>query len=160
MADEMQKPWTIGRCLEWTTEFFERRGVQQPRISAEWLLCSAAGLERIDLFTKRDLPLEQHELDAMHQGIKRRALGEPLQYITGETAFRRLSIMCAPGVLIPRPETELLVDYVLEYLDRNVTGWQKPRRKRVALPWNAEVEATRQAEAAARLADEVEALCA
>ena len=152
MADEMQKPWTIGRCLEWTTEFFERRGVQQPRISAEWLLCSAAGLERIDLFTKRDLPLEQHELDAMHQGIKRRALGEPLQYITGETAFRRLNIMCAPGVLIPRPETELLVDYVLEYLDRNVTGWQKPRRKRVALPWNAEVEAARQAEAAARAA--------
>lgn len=152
MADEMQKPWTIGRCLEWTTEFFERRGVQQPRVSAEWLLCSAAGLERIDLFTKRDLPLEQHELDAMHQGIKRRALGEPLQYITGETAFRRLSIMCAPGVLIPRPETELLVDYVLEYLDRNVTGWQKPRRKRVALPWNAEVEAARQAEVAARAA--------
>ncbi len=152
MADEMQKPWTIGRCLEWTTEFFERRGVQQPRVSAEWLLCSAAGLERIDLFTKRDLPLEQHELDAMHQGIKRRALGEPLQYITGETAFRRLSIMCAPGVLIPRPETELLVDYVLEYLDRNVTGWQKPRRKRVALPWNAEVEAARRAEAAARAA--------
>ena len=60
--------------------------------------------------------------------------------------------MCAPGVLIPRPETELLVDYVLEYLDRNVTGWQKPRRKRVALPWNAEVEAARQAEVAARAA--------
>lgn len=156
MVDTAQEPWTVGRCFEWTLAYFERLGVPQPRVSAEWLVTSATGLERIDLIIKADLPLEPVELATIREGIQRRVTGEPLQYITGETAFRQLSIACEPGVLIPRPETELLVDCVLEYLDRNVTGWVKPRRKRVQLPWNAEVEAARQAELAARVEAEQE----
>lgn len=156
MVDTAQEPWTVGRCFEWTVAYFERLGVPQPRVSAEWLVTSATGLERIDLIIKADLPLEPVELATIREGIQRRVTGEPLQYITGETAFRQLSIACEPGVLIPRPETELLVDCVLEYLDRNVTGWVKPRRKRVQLPWNAEVEAARQAELAARAEAEQE----
>lgn len=156
MVDTAQEPWTVGRCFEWTVAYFERLGVPQPRVSAEWLVTSATGLERIDLIIKADLPLEPAELATIREGIQRRVTGEPLQYITGETAFRKLSIACEPGVLIPRPETELLVDCVLEYLDRNVTGWVKPRRKRVQLPWNAEVEAARQAELAARAEAEQE----
>lgn len=156
MVDTTQEPWTVGRCFEWTIGYFERLGVPQPRVSAEWLVTSATGLRRIDLIIKADLPLEPTELATIREGIQRRVAGEPLQYITGETAFRQLSIACEPGVLIPRPETELLVDCVLEYLDRNVTGWVKPRRERVQLPWNAEVEAARQAELAARAAAEQE----
>lgn len=153
MADAVQEPWTIGRCLNWTTDYFERLGVPQPRLSAEWLLMDATGFDqKIQLLMKHDLPLEKDELARIRHGIERRVEGEPLQYITGDTQFRKLNILCEPGVLIPRPETELLVEYVLEYLDRNVTGWVKPKPERVSLPWNAEVEALRQAEEAARAA--------
>ena len=157
MTDTANKPWTIGRCYEWTKDYFERLEVPQPRISTEWLLQHATGLKRIELYTNYKLPLEPSELAIMHEDIKRRAKGEPLQYIIGETSFRQLDIWCEPGVLIPRPETELLVDYVLNYLDRSVTGWEKPVRERTVLPWNAEVEAARQAEETARAATAEEA---
>ena len=154
IADATQEPWTVTRCLNWTAGYFERLGVPQPRLSAEWLLQDATGFKRIDLYTKFDYPLGPEELAKVREGIKRRAQGEPLQYITGETAFRQLSLLCEPGVLIPRPETELLVELVLDYLDKEVTGWKKPAHKRIELPWNAEVEAVRQAEAATRAAAE------
>lgn len=140
--------WTIKRCLEWTTTFLGERGQEHPRLSAEWLLSAATGLERIALYMNYDRPLSPDELCVMHDGIVRRGRGEPLQYITGETAFRALSIACEPGVLIPRPETELLVDVVLEYLDGQVIGAREAQRERTALPWNAEVEAARAAEQA------------
>lgn len=86
----------------------------------------------------------------MHTAVVRRAKGEPLQYIIGETSFRTIDVMCEPGVLIPRPETELLVEEVLAYLDREVIGAAPAvERGRVELPWNAEVEAALQAEIAA-----------
>lgn len=138
--------WTIQSCLEWTATFLGNRGQEHPRLSAEWLLSAATGLTRIELYVNYDRPLLPDELHYMHEGIKRRGRGEPLQYITGETAFRTLSIACEPGVLIPRPETELLVDVVLKYLDDQVFGAQAAPRERVALPWNAEVEAARAAE--------------
>lgn len=138
--------WTIQSCLEWTATFLGKRGQEHPRLSAEWLLSAATGLTRVELYVNYDRPLSPGELHYMHEGIKRRGRGEPLQYITGETAFRTLSIACEPGVLIPRPETELLVDAVLKYLDDQVFGAQATPRARVALPWNAEVEAARAAE--------------
>ena len=143
--------WTIERCLRWSTGYLERHGEERPRLAAEWLICAAAHRKRIDLYLNFDQPLSEAELAAVRNGLKRRAAGEPLQYITGETSFRQLDILCEPGVLIPRPETELLVDFVLEYLDHAVLagGSSVARRERVELPWNAEVAQAREQELAA-----------
>lgn len=149
MANEI---WTIKRCLEWTKEYLAERGEEHPRLSAEWLLCAATGLARIDLYMRMDETLDAAQLETMHAAVVRRAKGEPLQYITGSTQFRMIDVACAPGVLIPRPETEMLVEEVLNYLDAEVLSPEAAARQRVELPWNDEVEEARKAEAA--LADE------
>lgn len=149
MANEI---WTIKRCLEWTKEYLAERGEEHPRLSAEWLLCAATGLARIDLYMRMDETLDAAQLETMHAAVVRRAKGEPLQYITGSTQFRMIDVACAPGVLIPRPETEMLVEEVLNYLDAEVLSLEAAARQRVELPWNDEVEQARKAEAA--LADE------
>ncbi|WP_455137122.1 peptide chain release factor N(5)-glutamine methyltransferase [Thermophilibacter sp.] len=113
-----QQPWTIKRVLDWTSGYLERKGDEHPRLSAEWLLCHVTGLSRVELYVNFDRPLEPHELDAMHAAIERRAAGEPLQYVTGEMPFRHIVLRCEEGVLIPRPETEVLVDAALEGVDR------------------------------------------
>ena len=149
MANEI---WTIKSCLEWTKEYLAERGEEHPRLSAEWLLCAATGLARIDLYMRMDETLDAAQLETMHAAVVRRAKGEPLQYITGSTQFRMIDVACAPGVLIPRPETEMLVEEVLNYLDAEVLSPEAAARQRVELPWNDEVEQARKAEAA--LADE------
>ena len=149
MANEI---WTIKRCLEWTKEYLAERGEEHPRLSAEWLLCAATGLARIDLYMRMDETLDAVQLETMHAAVVRRAKGEPLQYITGSTQFRMIDVACAPGVLIPRPETEMLVEEVLNYLDAEVLSPEAATRQRAELPWNDEVEQARKAEAA--LADE------
>lgn len=149
MANEI---WTIKRCLEWTKEYLAERGEEHPRLSAEWLLCAATGLARIDLYMRMDELLDAAQLETMHAAVVRRAKGEPLQYITGSTQFRMIDVACAPGVLIPRPETEMLVEEVLNYLDAEVLSPEAATRQRAELPWNDEVEQARKAEAA--LADE------
>ena len=149
MANEI---WTIKRCLEWTKEYLAERGEEHPRLSAEWLLCAATGLARIDLYMRMDEMLDAAQLETMHAAVVRRAKGEPLQYITGSTQFRMIDVACAPGVLIPRPETEMLVEEVLNYLDAEVLSPEAATRQRAELPWNDEVEQARKAEAA--LADE------
>ena len=149
MANEI---WTIKRCLEWTKEYLAEHGEEHPRLSAEWLLCAATGLARIDLYMRMDKTLDAAQLETMHAAVVRRAKGEPLQYITGSTQFRMIDVACAPGVLIPRPETEMLVEEVLNYLDAEVLSPEAAARQRVELPWNDEVEQARKAEAA--LADE------
>lgn len=147
MANET---WTIRRCLDWTRDYLKDRGDERPRLSAEWLLSGVTGLSRTEIYVNFDKPMSSEELAAMHTAVVHRAKGEPLQYIIGETSFRTIDVMCEPGVLIPRPETELLVEEVLAYLDREVIGAAPAAaRGRVELPWNAEVEAALQAEIAA-----------
>ena len=114
MADEL---WTVRRILDWTCGYLERKGDEHPRLSAEWLLCNATGLSRVELYMSFDRPLMGAELDAMREGVRRRGAGEPLQYVTGEMPFRHIVLRCERGVLIPRPETEVLVDAALEALD-------------------------------------------
>ena len=111
------QPWTIKRVLDWTSGYLERKGDEHPRLSAEWLLANVCGLSRVELYVNFDKPLEAGELDAMHAAIERRAAGEPLQYVTGEMPFRHIVLKCERGVLIPRPETEVLVDAALEGVD-------------------------------------------
>lgn len=109
--------WTIKRILDWTSGYLGRRGDEHPRLSAEWLLSAVTGLSRVELYVNFDRPLEAAELAAMHDAIERRAAGEPLQYVTGEMPFRHIVLRCERGVLIPRPETEVLVDAALEGVD-------------------------------------------
>lgn len=150
MAD---KAWTIKTCLDWTRGYLERRGDERPRYTAELLLTSVTGLTRVDIYTNYDKPLAKEELDRMHDAVVRRAKGEPVQYIVGSTGFRMLDIICEPGVLIPRPETEVLVSEVLDFLDHEVLGLEgpggQPRREKRELPWNSELEAAIRAESEA-----------
>ena len=112
-----QEIWTIKRVLDWTCGYLERKGDEHPRLSAEWLLANVTGMSRVELYVNFDKPLEEGELSAMHAAIERRATGEPLQYVTGEMPFRHIVLRCERGVLIPRPETEVLVDAALEGVD-------------------------------------------
>jgi release factor glutamine methyltransferase len=108
--------WTIKSTLEWTQGHLGVKGEENPRLAAQWLLCAATGLSRIELYTNYDLPLSEAQLAVLREGIKRRLAGEPLQYILGKAPFRRLELVVRAGVLIPRPETEVLVEVVLAEL--------------------------------------------
>lgn len=123
-----QDLWTIKRVLDWTNGYLGRKGDEHPRLSAEWLLSAVCGLSRVELYTNFDRPLSPDELSAMHAAIERRAAGEPLQYVTGEMPFRHIVLRCEKGVLIPRPETEVLVDAALEGVDAALGRDEKPVR--------------------------------
>lgn len=110
------KVWTVGDALDWTVGHFEQHAVPEPRRSAEWLLSAATGLSRVELYAFRERPLTPEERATYRQSIEHRAQGMPLQYVTGEVPFRTLVLHVAPGVFIPRPETEILVDVGLEHL--------------------------------------------
>ena len=113
----MSEQWTIQRTLEWCRGYLEKHGDENPRLSAEWLLSAATGLSRLNLYVNFDKPLSMEERDVLRESLKRRGQGEPLQYITGESGFRHIVVRTASGVLIPRPETELLVQAVLDYFE-------------------------------------------
>ncbi|MFP4030514.1 MAG: peptide chain release factor N(5)-glutamine methyltransferase [Desulfococcaceae bacterium] len=115
-------PWTIRKVLGWTVEHFRRRDIESPRPSAEILLAHALGLRRIDLYVRHDQPLDQDELDRFRPLIRRRAAGEPAAYIVGEREFWSLPMGVNPGVLIPRPETECLVEAALAELPPPAEG--------------------------------------
>lgn len=119
----MSETWTIQRVLDWTVGYLERKGDERPRLSAEWLLAHVTGLSRVELYVNFDRPMNTDELAAMHEAVARRGRGEPLQYVTGEMPFRHLVLRCEEGVLIPRPETEVLVDAALEA----IAGVEAPR---------------------------------
>jgi len=109
-------PWTVRRLLTWTTRHFERRSVDAPRLTSELLLAHVLGLTRVRLYTDLDRPLEQAELGSLRALIERRTAGEPVQYLTGIREFSGRPFRVDPRVLIPRPETELLVDEVVSAL--------------------------------------------
>lgn len=106
--------WTVLGMLEWATGFFEEKNVKSPRFSIEWLLAHVLSIKRLDLYLEFDRPLSTQELEELKPLVKRRAAHEPLQYITGETDFHQIQIKVHPGVLIPRQETEQLVEWILE----------------------------------------------
>ncbi len=114
----MEETWTILRVLHWTTDYFKRKGLAQPRADAEVLLAHVLNTERIQLYLRFDQPLGPHELATYRDAVKRRAGREPTQYITGKQEFWSLDLEVSPAVLIPRPETELLVELGLELLPK------------------------------------------
>lgn len=99
--------------LIWATSYFEEKEVRNARFSIEWLLAHVLNIKRLDLYLLYDRPLEDDELGILRPLVKRRSLHEPLQYITGSTDFLNTVIKVAPGVLIPRMETEQLVEMIL-----------------------------------------------
>ncbi len=111
--------WTVLSLLEWGTDYFEKKGIKNPRLSIEWLLADVLNTKRLNLYLLFDRPVSEEELQLVKPMIKRRAAHEPLQYITGETDFLSARIKVTPDVLIPRPETEELVDKILNNHDRD-----------------------------------------
>ncbi len=107
--------WTILRMILWSAEYLKNKGVETGRLDAEWLLAAALGVDRLQLYLKYDRPLSSEEREAFKPLLRRRARREPLQYIIGRTGFRELELKTDPRVLIPRPETEVLVQEVLDW---------------------------------------------
>lgn len=114
-----EESWTVLKLLQWTTDYFQRNNVSEPRTSAEVLLAHVLAEDRLFLYLNYDRPMETNELAAYRACIKRRLGGEPNQYITGIQEFWSLPLRVSPDVLIPRPETEVLVEAVLEFLDKD-----------------------------------------
>jgi release factor glutamine methyltransferase len=102
--------WTINKLLAWAIDYFKTREIPEPRLSAELLLCAVLDLSRMDLYLKYDLELNDIQLKKYKEFILRRLNHEPIQYITGEAYFRKIKLSVDKSVLIPRPETELLVE--------------------------------------------------
>ncbi len=108
-----QDAWTIGRLLTWTAQHFTARQVDEPRLAAELLLAKAMGCARIHLYARfNDAPSEQSR-SAFREMVRRAAEHEPIAYLVGHKEFYSLDFCVTPDVLIPRPETELLVERAL-----------------------------------------------
>ncbi len=106
--------WTVGRLLEWTTDYLKGHGAESPRLDAEVLLAQSLGCERIQLYTSF---LEEPPEDAralFREFVRRRAAGEPVAYLVGKKEFYSLTFEVSSAVLIPRPETEFLVVAALD----------------------------------------------
>jgi release factor glutamine methyltransferase len=108
------EPWTILGVLNWTTRYFTDKAIGTPRLDAEVLLAHVLRSDRVGLYVRFEQPLERAELDAFRELVRRRVAGEPVAYITGTREFWSLPLKVDRRVLIPRPETELLVDVLLE----------------------------------------------
>jgi release factor glutamine methyltransferase len=115
----MSENWTTRKILAWTSEHFAKRSIDSPRLTAEVLLAHVLKVDRVRLYVDLDRPLEPEERAAYRALIERRMTGEPTQYLTGAKEFYNRRFKVDPRVLIPRPETELLVEAVLRVLPRD-----------------------------------------
>ena len=108
--------WRIDTILNWTKQYFGEKGVENPRLDAEVLLSHILRKDRLYLYVNFDQPLEGAELAAFRAAVKKRAGRLPVAYITGEKEFMGLDFQVTPAVLIPRPDTEILVEAALKAL--------------------------------------------
>jgi len=111
--------WTTLKVLNWTKGYLAEKGVSNARLEAEWLLCAALDLDRVGLYLNFDRPLSEAELTAYRSMVARRAGREPLQYILGSQEFCGLEFAVTPAVLIPRHDSELLVEEALSRAGAN-----------------------------------------
>jgi len=116
-----QHPWTVLRLIQWTKEYFSRTRVDEPRLSAEILLGHVLGVQRVGLYARFDQVVGEADRAAYRNLVQQAAAGKPIAYLTGSKEFYSLDFRVTPDVLIPRPETELLVDAVLDFA-RTVGG--------------------------------------
>ena len=117
MPEKTKRPgWTVLSLLLWAADYLGEKEFEEARLTADLLLAHVLGLGRMDLYLQYDRPLNEQELAAFKAAFKRRLRHEPLQYITGEIVFMGHALEVTPDVLIPRPETEVLVEACLEAL--------------------------------------------
>tara|TARA_B100001123_G_scaffold255269_1_gene284736 strand:+ start:18134 stop:19048 length:915 start_codon:yes stop_codon:yes gene_type:complete len=113
--NDSEDTWTILRMILWSTDYLAGKGVENSRLDSEWLLAYALDTDRLQLYLQYDRPLSPEEREAFKPLLRRRARREPIQYILGRTSFRELELLTDKRVLIPRPETEILVEEVLNW---------------------------------------------
>ena len=114
----IKKTWRIIEIIKWGEEYFKLKGFENPKQEIEWLLCDLLELKRIDLYLKFEDIINKSKLKKLKSWIKRRIDREPLQYITGKVEFYGFKFISTPQALIPRPETERLVDITLNSLKK------------------------------------------
>jgi release factor glutamine methyltransferase len=122
---------TVGEIVKKTTSFFQEKGFDSPRLDSELLISRALGWERLQVFLKFDYPLSESEMEKCRELVRRRAKGEPVAYILGEKGFYENVFEVNTSTLIPRPETELLVERGIEFL--NSSHATKPEARQSAL---------------------------
>jgi len=110
----MPKVWRIVDLIQWSESYFREKTHQNPRLEIEWMLCSLLNCERLDLYMRFDEPLSGSQLSTLRGWVKRRSKSEPLQYITGSCEFYGREFFVDKRVLIPRPETERLIDEAIK----------------------------------------------
>lgn len=115
MTDK-KEVWTIGKILDWTKQYFKEKGVESPRLDAEVLLSHIVKCDRIHLYVNFDRPLMQEELNRYRSAVKLRAQRVPVAYILGEKEFMGHTFRVTEDVLIPRPDTEILVEEAIRLL--------------------------------------------
>ena len=118
--------WTIIKILSWTESYLKNHSIDSPRLTAEMLLAYCLGIKRLDLYLQHDRPLHKNELFDFKVLLKRRIQNEPVAYIIGEKGFFESDFEVASGVLIPRPDTETLVEQALKILN-TCHGCSRPR---------------------------------
>ncbi len=123
---ETDGPWTVERVLNWTRGFFERKQLDSPRLCAELIIAHVLDLSRIKLYTNYSQPLTDEQLKTLRDLVKRAGDEEPIGYLTGKAHFFSLEFDIAPGVLIPRPDTETLVEQVMGLI-QHTPGFEAPR---------------------------------
>jgi release factor glutamine methyltransferase len=112
-ATAAEPPWTVGRLLEWTTSFLSQKGSESPRLDTEVLLAHALGCKRIELYTRHDEVAPEEGRQKFRDLVRRRVEGCPVAYLVGRKEFFSLELEVGPAVLIPRPDTECVVDECL-----------------------------------------------
>jgi len=126
VADAANSQWTIIKLIRWATSYLKSYEIDSPRATGEILLAHALQLKRIDLYLQYDQPLVSEELQIFKSLIKRRVRREPVAYILGAKEFWSMDLEVNPAVLIPRPETECLVEAALEFMGRHIS--EPPQR--------------------------------
>lgn len=112
----MADAWTIGRLLQWTTDYLKQHGAESPRLEAEVLLAHARGCKRVELYTSFSDEADEPLRTKFRELVKRRSEGAPVAYLVGHREFYSLDFRVTPAVLIPRPETEFLVMTLLDLI--------------------------------------------
>lgn len=126
-APAQSAPSNLLDYLHLATDYLQRKGVNRPRLDAELLLAYVLGLERVQIYTQFDRPLEQHEVERYRSFLSQRAQKEPIAYIVGEKEFFGYPFYVNSHVLIPRPETEHLVEAVIDYAETSSLSWLNHR---------------------------------
>lgn len=122
MTEAPTATWTMAKLLSWCTGYFQDKGLDSPRLDAELLLAHSLGLKRLDLYLKFDQPLKPEELAGFKTLLKRRVAHEPVAYIIGKKEFWSRDFEVTRDVLIPRPDTEILIECVLDVLQSRRGG--------------------------------------